>query len=65
MDERPPAMATLAEGGTAAALALPPNHDPDVVEHSHDDLPSDHPNLREECADRQAHSFVIDDEHPR
>lgn len=59
------AMAVLAAAGTTAALAIWPSNDPDLVEHSHDELAADHPHLLEGHADGQGHSFVIDDEHPR
>lgn len=50
--------------GTAAALWLWPASDPDVVPHSHHDLPSDHPHLTEAHARTGEHGFVIDDLHP-
>lgn len=59
------AMSALAGAGTAAALALWPVNDPDVVEHRHDDLPADHPHMREGHGDAAGHRFVIDDQHPR
>ncbi|WP_136656285.1 MFS transporter [Nitratireductor sp. XY-223] len=50
-----------------AGLLLWPGDDRDVLEHSHDDLPEDHPHLRETGRRTGAHShrhvFVIDDEH--
>lgn len=58
------ALATVAGIGTVAALWLWPVRDPDVVPHVHDDLPEDHPHLREAHADDGGHGFVIDDLHP-
>lgn len=58
-------MAVLAAIGVLAALWLWPPKDPDAVPHRHDDLPPDHPHLREAHADDAAHAFVIDDLHPR
>lgn len=58
-------MAALAAVGAVAALLLWPAHDPDSVSHRHDDLPADHPHLRDAHADGEArHAFVIDDLHP-
>ncbi|UPG94303.1 MFS transporter [Luteibacter aegosomatissinici] len=51
----------------ALSALLWPAADPDVVAHSHDDLPSDHPHLAqgEQVGDRKhAHPFVVDDLHP-
>ncbi|MES2057216.1 MAG: MFS transporter [Pseudomonadota bacterium] len=60
------AMAILALIGVVAALMLWPAGDPDEVVHEHDDLPADHPHLREaHGTGRQAHAFVIDDLHQR
>lgn len=57
-------LAGVAGIGTVAALALWPAKDPQAVEHHHDDLPPDHPHMREAHADGQAaHDFVIDDDH--
>jgi H+ antiporter protein len=55
-------------GGTAvaAAASLWPAGEPDLVDHSHDDLPSDHPHWSEGVVDgrnRHAHAYVIDDLH--
>ena len=58
------ALAVVSGLGTALALWLWPVSDPDVIGHSHDDLPLDHPHLREAHDDGDAHSFVIDDLHP-
>lgn len=53
--------------GAAAAWLVWPADDPDVVEHVHDDLPADHPHLRNAVRRgrvwRHRHVFVIDDEH--
>jgi MFS family permease len=57
------ALAALAGAGLLAALRLWPAEDPEVVEHTHDNLPRDHPHLH--GARRHAHAFVVDDAHPR
>ena len=44
-------------------LRLWPKSDPDVFEHSHDNLPLDHPHLHGER--HHSHRFVVDDQHPR
>lgn len=60
------AAATLAAIGTILALLVWPAQDPEIVPHTHDDLPPDHPHLRDGHAGGAAgHAFVIDDEHPR
>lgn len=56
-------LAALAGAGVFAALRLWPIHDPEVVEHTHDNLPLDHPHLNGRR--RHAHPFVVDDVHPR
>lgn len=56
-------LAVLATAGIIMALALWPAGDPDVVEHRHDNLPADHPHVRD--GTRHAHALVIDDSHPR
>jgi MFS family permease len=56
-------LAALAGVGLLAALRLWPADDPEVVEHTHDNLPLDHPHLR--GLRRHAHPFVVDDAHPR
>lgn len=57
----------LASIGTVVAAMLWPSDDPDVIEHVHDDLPDDHPHLRDATRQRggrrHRHAFVIDDEH--
>jgi MFS family permease len=56
-------LALLAGAGALTALRLWPQEDPEIVEHTHDNLPLDHPHLKGER--RHAHPFVVDDEHPR
>lgn len=56
-------LAALAGAGALSALRLWPQEDPEVIEHSHDNLPLDHPHLK--GARRHAHPFVVDDQHPR
>jgi len=56
-------LAALASAGMLIALCLWPKQDPDILEHTHDNLPLDHPHLKGEC--RHAHPFIVDDEHPR
>ena len=58
------ALAAVSGLGTVLALLLWPASDPDSIGHSHDDLPADHPHLREAHGDGDKHSFVIDDLHP-
>lgn len=56
-------LATLASLGVVIALRLWPSEDPESFEHTHKNLPLDHPHLR---GHRQhKHAFVIDNEHPR
>ena len=56
-------LGALAGAGTLTARHLWPKEDPEILEHSHDNLPLDHPHL--EGKRRHAHPFVVDDEHPR
>ena len=56
-------MAAIAAAGTIAAAWLWPRRDPDILSHRHDELPPDHPHLREEHKGGAAHAFVIDDLH--
>ena len=56
-------LAALAGVGALAALRLWPREDPEILKHSHDNLPLDHPHLKGER--RHAHPFVVDDQHPR
>lgn len=55
-------LAALAATGALAALRLWPKDDPDILEHTHGNLPLDHPHLKGER--RHAHPFVVDDVHP-
>jgi len=59
-------LATVAGIGTFASLWLWPSHDPELVAHSHDDLPPDHAHMREDHdhGKTKSHAFVIDDIHP-
>lgn len=56
-------LVALAAVGIALALILWPAGDPEVVEHRHDNLPVDHPHIRD--GKRHSHALVIDDSHPR
>ena len=59
------ASAVLALTGTLIAFRIWPKEDPEVVAHTHDDLPPDHPHLVEGHPDgRTRHAFVIDELHP-
>jgi H+ antiporter protein len=53
--------------GSAVAATLWPAHDPDVIEHDYMGLAPDHPHLAQEHGHghRHAHTFVIDELHPR
>ena len=59
-------LAGVAATGTIAAIMLWPKADPDILAHDHDDLPADHPHLREFHQGQRgtAHPFVIDELHP-
>ncbi|BBU53869.1 MFS transporter [Mameliella alba] len=57
------ALAGLAALGAAVALRIWPKDDPEVLEHTHENLPLDHPHLKGHR--RHAHTFVVDDQHPR
>ncbi len=61
------ALGGLAGFATFTGLALWPGGAPEMIEHSHEDLPADHPHLREAGVRTGPHShrhnFVIDDEH--
>ncbi|WP_068095087.1 MFS transporter [Novosphingobium rosa] len=57
------AMAAFAAVGTVAALRLWPAHDPEVVLHSHEDVPEDDDHLAVHKAGD--HPFMIDRRHPR
>lgn len=56
-------LAALTVAALVAALRLWPREDPEVLEHTHDNLPLDHPHLKGRR--RHAHAYVVDDEHPR
>lgn len=54
-------LAAIAAAAAALAVRLWPADDPDMVEHSHDDLPVSHPHLAGHR--RHVHAYVIDDMH--
>ena len=56
-------MAVLAIAGTLLAARLWPARDAGPLPHRHDDLPPDHPHLREHGAAAHSHAFTIDDLH--
>ncbi|MDF1801342.1 MFS transporter [Thalassovita sp.] len=56
-------LASVAVAGIMTALRLWPADAPKVIEHTHDNLPLDHPHLRGHR--HHAHALVIDDAHPR
>lgn len=59
-------LAAVAACGAWAALILWPARDPEVIEHSHPELPPDHPHLArsgERSGRGHAHRYVIDDLH--
>jgi MFS family permease len=59
-------LAVLATIGTVTAFFVWPATDTDIVEHSHADLPPDHPHLQSgepRTGHRHAHPYVIDDLH--
>ncbi|WP_188237026.1 MFS transporter [Sphingopyxis sp. LK2115] len=59
------ANSALAVTGTLLAILIWPNEDPEIVPHSHDDLPADHPHVVESHAKGEAtHAYVIDELHP-
>jgi len=58
-------LAVLASVGFVAGLVAWPRKDPEIVPHTHDDLPQDHPHLRAEHSAASQHSFVIDELHPQ
>ncbi len=60
------ALAALAAAGTMMARRLWPAGDPEILEHSHPDLPADHPHWsrgEQRAHRRHAHAYVIDDLH--
>ena len=56
-------LAGMAALAVVLGLAVWPADDPDVVEHSHDELPAGHPHLAGQRGHRHAHAFVIDELH--
>ena len=56
-------LTVLAGAGASTGLRLWPAEDPEALEHTHENLPLDHPHLKGER--RHVHPFVVDDEHPR
>jgi len=56
------ALAVLAAIGMAGGIMFWPRDDLGAVEHSHDDLPKDHPHVRNGRS--HSHPIVIDDYHP-
>ncbi|MGA0542197.1 MFS transporter [Neotabrizicola sp. VNH66] len=67
-DASAPALGLFSLLCLAATAALWPARDPEELAHSHDDLPADHPHLREGIViggTRHSHRFVIDDLHRR
>ncbi|AWC20864.1 enterobactin exporter EntS [Aminobacter sp. MSH1] len=58
-------------GGVAflASLWLWPSHDPEVLTHTHDDLPQDHDHLEDaiwtDAGFEHSHGYVVDDRHPK
>lgn len=55
-------LALLALAGVACGAALWPSETSDPLIHSHDDLPADHPHIRD--GRTHSHTIVIDDFHP-
>ncbi|MGQ3081284.1 MAG: MFS transporter [Allorhizobium sp.] len=65
MDAALGASASLALIGTLLAIGIWPREDPEVIAHSHDDLPDAHPHLEEGHPEGAAtHAFVVDELHP-
>jgi len=56
-------LGALAAAGFGLGLAAWPRSDPEAVPHRHEDLPHDHPHLREHRSDGAEHAFVIDQLH--
>lgn len=56
-------LAVVAATGIVAALRLWPGHEATEVEHTHENLPPDHPHLQGHK--RHSHPMVIDDRHPK
>lgn len=57
------ALAALSAIATMASLFLWPSGDPVDIEHTHDNLPLDHPHLQGNR--RHTHAVIVDDYHPR
>ena len=58
-------LSVLAHAGVIGARFLWPAEDPDILAHSHPDLPPEHPHMREDHRTSDGHVFVVDDLHPR
>jgi H+ antiporter protein len=56
-------LTALAGAGALAAVRLWPKVYSEVFEHTHDNLPLDHPHLKGER--HHAHPFIVDEQHPR
>ncbi|EAQ23926.1 MFS transporter [Roseovarius sp. 217] len=56
-------MTTLAGAGIFAAARFWPSEDPETLEHTHDNLPPNHPHLQEGRS--HTHTFIVDENHPR
>ncbi|GGA08842.1 MFS transporter [Neptunicoccus cionae] len=56
-------LVSLAISGVLLALHIWPANDPVETEHTHDNLPLDHPHLRGHR--RHSHALIIDESHPR
>lgn len=57
-------LAAVAAAAIGIGFAVWPADDPEVVEHSHNDLPANHPHLAlAGHGHRHAHAYVIDDKH--
>ncbi|MFY1706881.1 MFS transporter [Tritonibacter scottomollicae] len=56
-------LSLLAAAGMLAALKFWPSSDPVELEHTHDNLPLDHPHLKGHR--RHSHPLIIDERHPR
>lgn len=59
-------LAMIAAASVALALAVWPAAEEKPVPHRHEDLPPDHPHLREgNAAQGHAHPVIVDDLHPQ
>lgn len=56
-------LSAVASAGIVTALRFWPSEDPETLEHTHNNLPLDHPHLH--GARQHAHPFVVDENHPR